>query len=48
MIASEVVHLLAKRKERASMLKLDFQKAFDSISWEFLEAVMVKMGFSST
>lgn len=48
MIALEVVNLLAKRKEKAFMLKLDFQKAFYSISWQFLEVVMVKMGFNYT
>lgn len=32
MIASEVIHILSVRRERAFMIKHDFQKAFDSVS----------------
>lgn len=45
MIASELIHILSTRKELAVLLKLDFQKAFDSISWEFLETTMRRMNF---
>lgn len=33
MVANEIIRILSVRKERAFMLKIDFQKAFDSISW---------------
>lgn len=28
------------------MLKVDFEKAYDSVSWNYLRTVMVKMGFN--
>lgn len=43
MVASEVIHILSVRKERAMMLKLDFKKAFNSVSWHYLEFVMQSM-----
>lgn len=45
MIGNEVLHLLAVRKERALMFKIDFHKAFDSVSWVYLESVIFRMGF---
>lgn len=47
LIAMEVVHTLVVKKERAIMLKIDFHKAFDSLSWDFLYSIMKCMGFNS-
>lgn len=33
-------------KKKCFLFKVDFAKAYDSISWSFLEFVMAKMGFS--
>lgn len=30
-----------------ALLKLDFQKAYDSVNWSFLRLVMVKLGFGN-
>ncbi|GJT70288.1 glycerophosphodiester phosphodiesterase GDPDL3 [Tanacetum coccineum] len=35
-----------KHKERFFLLKVDFEKAFDSIDWNFLDHRMMQMGFS--
>jgi hypothetical protein len=29
------------------MFKVDFEKAYDSVEWGYLDSVMVKMDFSS-
>nr|GEY11893.1 RNA-directed DNA polymerase, eukaryota, reverse transcriptase zinc-binding domain protein [Tanacetum cinerariifolium] len=34
-----------KRKQALMVFKVDFEKAFDSLGWEFLELVMAKLGF---
>ncbi|GJZ21244.1 putative RNA-directed DNA polymerase, eukaryota, reverse transcriptase zinc-binding domain protein [Tanacetum coccineum] len=33
-------------KKKLLLLKVDFEKAFDTLSWSFLESVMCQMGFS--
>nr|GEW37547.1 RNA-directed DNA polymerase, eukaryota [Tanacetum cinerariifolium] len=36
---------LKKKKKRAMVLKIDFEKAYDSLSWEFLDRMMEFMHF---
>lgn len=48
MMGSEVIHILSARREKAVLLKLNFQKAFDCLSWDFLFATMNRMGFNQT
>ena len=45
LIANEVVHWLKKKKKSGVLLKLDFQKAYDSIDWDSLDVVLEGMGF---
>lgn len=45
LIAGEFINSWQKRKSRATILKLDVHKAFDNISWSFLEWIMVQMNF---
>lgn len=45
LIISEIISLLKKRKQEAFILKVDFEKAFDSISWDFLDDIMAQMSF---
>ena len=47
LIANEIVDSTLRRKECGLICKLDIEKAYDSISWEFLYQAMGKMGFGS-
>lgn len=40
LVASEIIDSCKKQKMEAVVLKLDFHKAFDSISWDYLGRVM--------
>lgn len=45
LIAGEVIDSCKKNKKEAIILKLDFHKAFDSVSWEFIDWIMRQMKF---
>ncbi|XP_071693764.1 uncharacterized protein [Rutidosis leptorrhynchoides] len=45
MVVSEVVHMAKKKKKPLLLLKIDFSKAYDCVSHEFLLSVFHRMGF---
>ncbi|WJZ90796.1 hypothetical protein VitviT2T_009917 [Vitis vinifera] len=47
LVANEVIDYWYKRKEKGLICKLDIEKAYDSINWNFLMEVLRKMGFGS-
>ena len=47
MLAAELVQQGAKRKKPMIVLKLDFRKAFDSVSWDALFQIFQARGFGS-
>ena len=47
LIANEVIDSWQKREEKGLICKLDIEKAYDIINWQFLLKVMEKMGFGS-
>jgi hypothetical protein len=45
LIANEVVDEARKTKKELMLFKVDFEKAYDSVDWGYLDEVMKKMAF---
>ncbi|XP_050211808.1 uncharacterized protein LOC126661967 [Mercurialis annua] len=48
MIASKIIHVIHSRREKALMIKLDFKKTFDLVSWIFIISMLKCMNFDGT
>ncbi|XP_035837072.1 uncharacterized protein LOC118484992 [Helianthus annuus] len=46
LILNELIAWMKKYNKKAFLLKIDFEKAYDNISWSFLLDIMGQMGFS--
>jgi hypothetical protein len=47
-LAHEVIHSLQKTKTPGMLLKLDLSKAFDKISWNFMQEMLLAFGFDQS
>lgn len=47
LIANEVVEEWKRCRKRGLIIKLDFEKAFDKLNWNYLLKIMERMGFPS-
>ncbi|KAJ0427872.1 putative RNA-directed DNA polymerase [Helianthus annuus] len=45
LIVNEVLSWLKKEKMKAFILKIDFEKAYDNVNWNFVISVLNQMGF---
>ena len=45
LIANEVIDSITKKKEKGILCKLDIEKAYDTLNWNFLLFSLQKMGF---
>jgi hypothetical protein len=45
--AHEIIHEAIRSKEKGVVLKLDYDNAYDRVSWQFLEEMLVSKGFGS-
>ncbi|XP_028063785.1 uncharacterized protein LOC114267000 [Camellia sinensis] len=45
LIANEMVDWQKRSKKQGIILKLDFEKAYDSVNWEFLYSMLTNFGF---
>ena len=46
LIVNEIVDEKRRSGEEGVVLKIDFEKAYDHVSWDFLDHVLEKKGFS--
>lgn len=44
-IAMEAIHSMETSKEKVMLIKLDMAKAYDQVSWEFLQKILLAFGF---
>lgn len=44
-VINEVVDFVRKTRKNCFILKIDFEKAYDSVNWKFLDFMMVRLGF---
>lgn len=45
-IINEVIDLARKKGKDCLIFKVDFEKAYDSVSWSFLEYMLGRLGFA--
>jgi hypothetical protein len=43
--AHEILHDSIKNKEKGLVLKLDYEKAYDIVNWQFLQEILISRGF---
>jgi hypothetical protein len=46
-VLHETLHELRRKKQKGIILKLDFEKAYDKVNWNFLQHVLRMKGFFS-
>ncbi|GKE05238.1 RNA-directed DNA polymerase, eukaryota, partial [Tanacetum coccineum] len=44
-ILNEIIHWCKAKKKQSMIFKVDFEKAFDSVRWDFLDDILEKFGF---
>ena len=47
LVVNEVLNWAKRKKRKVMVLKIDFEKAYDSLSWDYLDQIMEIMGFSN-
>ncbi|XP_071740970.1 uncharacterized protein [Rutidosis leptorrhynchoides] len=48
MIISELMSWYKLKKRKLMIFKVDFEKAYDTVSWDFLDHMLVSLGFGNT
>lgn len=44
-MVNEIIAWALKKNKKFMIFKVDFEKAFDSLNWTFLDSIMLQMGF---
>jgi hypothetical protein len=45
LVVNELLDLAKRRKDKRLRFKVDFERAYDTVNWNFLDYMMVRMGF---
>jgi Reverse transcriptase (RNA-dependent DNA polymerase) len=45
--ASEIIHSTKKDKTPGVLLKVDFEKAYDRVNWDFIQEILLSKGFGA-
>jgi hypothetical protein len=48
LVVNELIDLVKRKKDKCLMLKVDFERAYDTVSWKYLEYTMFKKGFNAS
>lgn len=48
LIINETISWAKQNNRKLMVFKVDYDKAFDSINWNFLDSILALMGFGST
>ncbi|PNY01857.1 cysteine-rich receptor-like protein kinase, partial [Trifolium pratense] len=46
LVVNELLDLAKRRKDKCLFFKVDFERAYDTVNWNFLDYMMVRMGFA--
>ncbi|MCI07590.1 LINE-1 reverse transcriptase like, partial [Trifolium medium] len=46
LVVNELLDLAKRRKDKCLFFKVDFERAYDTVNWNFLEYMLVRMGFA--
>nr|GEU80557.1 cysteine-rich receptor-like protein kinase [Tanacetum cinerariifolium] len=44
-ILNEIVHWCKNKKKQSMIFKVDFEKAYDSVRWDFIDVILRRFGF---
>nr|GFC91341.1 RNA-directed DNA polymerase, eukaryota, reverse transcriptase zinc-binding domain protein [Tanacetum cinerariifolium] len=44
-ILNEIVHWCKNKKKQSMIFKVDFEKAYDSVRWDFIDDILRRFGF---
>ncbi|GKV11959.1 hypothetical protein SLEP1_g23168 [Rubroshorea leprosula] len=47
-VANEIIDEAKRKKMKSFLFKVDFEKAYDKVCWEFIDYMLMRMGFSIT
>jgi hypothetical protein len=47
LVVNELLDLEKRRKDKCLLFKVDFERAYDTVSWNFLDYMMARMGFAA-
>jgi hypothetical protein len=46
LVINELLDLAKRRKDKCLMFKVDFERAYDTVNWQFLDYMLGRMGFA--